>query len=1265
MSFTRTFIIAFVGLLCTFSGGGLFAQNAWETLPVFHNGRVMPLHTFARKIVRDTCGTERPFIVRDNAVIDEFNRIIEAFQRQSAAEQTESSAVPRFFNPGTTFDGGFNRSYSPFNLSRGETEQFQTALLLQGHDRVQIERIVNRIRELIPLEGGGRYFSADELLFSWICEPEVWIYIPLFRVADTGYLVEMFGEEARNSQNRVSLHQLANSTRFRQRLADIQRRHAIGQFANTPDPFDVITEELAGLSKAFQDLTFHPQRQRPTRMLDLLYQTAGLTHETSSLLITLDAWGYLLELGEVPGRRSIERTTDPEDLLVLHPTTQRWHDIADKLLFLIQTYDRTDHAGNPILPRAAIVEQHFEILIDLIDTNLAEAAALMETLYPGTSYRLEGDNRVIRVDRLLPRLNSPESQRHQTAIRRIAISYYFSVKTLRKEVEAAYLALYDNGLSFRFLPVQSPLVLALGSSENTLGVQPWASAAMVLGSGEAFIKRFFDPQFTTSVSRLPVMSLIEASETAVPAPDETMDSDTSEMPTEEENGEEPNVFEETVVDVHADQTDFELMEQLLFQAQDIPNGILRLGRGDDSPMGAIRTTMRAMLMSYSAPIGGGYGNSDFVFRAQDFQQAVYRAVIRIESQRQSFVDESNKQMVEHLVKTAYPDANSTKLRAEFRYDRLRPFFWMWVFALAALLLSGAAYVTAIVRRGAIDKTVALQSVTQEGELEESELSDYTNTLEEWFFFGSVAMLTLSMLIALLGGWMRASISGWAPVTNMYETVVMTALAAAIIGVWYGLYPLLQPALRHAWLQTKFPRPSTLMEWLAALKTQKAIESANVTEGEAAMREAAKEFGVLGGTTLGGQSIAAHLSPAEMEAQRRVQAAQRKMTGRCLLAVPRLILTCITFYAIVMLANGDYVAQHSFTAAAINMFATEDIIDWLTVVACVLLMIWFVPHALLALVMMPVVLCRPAWIAADEGIRSFEARAIVDTAAKPTEKPHSVARPRSEMSGIFQGEGQQRVLRETADNSGAAWYKLARNAVLDRKLFIVITASVVFIVGLVASLNRAEFNPDIRPIAAVLRSNFWLAVHVMAIIVSYAAAFIAWGMAAVSLGYLIFGRYQRTEPEFEGQRPLIVLPATCQLCLPVIERLLNIALLLLIIGTVLGARWADYSWGRFWSWDPKEVWALITILFLVIVLHGKIARHYGAIGIFAGALFASIAVIITWYGINYVFIGGRHTYGGGTASSATLFMWIFIAANLFWGALALLRYNAEAYGSDAA
>jgi hypothetical protein len=65
----------------------------------------------------------------------------------------------------------------------------------------------------------------------------------------------------------------------------------------------------------------------------------------------------------------------------------------------------------------------------------------------------------------------------------------------------------------------------------------------------------------------------------------------------------------------------------------------------------------------------------------------------------------------------------------------------------------------------------------------------------------------------------------------------------------------------------------------------------------------------------------------------------------------------------------------------------------------------------------------------------------------------------------------------------------------------------------------------------------------------------------------------------------------------------------------------------------------------------------------GALFASIAVIMTWYGINFVFKGSLHSYGGGAVSNATFFLGIFVILNILWGFLAIFRYSAEMYGHE--
>jgi ABC-type transport system involved in cytochrome c biogenesis permease subunit len=106
------------------------------------------------------------------------------------------------------------------------------------------------------------------------------------------------------------------------------------------------------------------------------------------------------------------------------------------------------------------------------------------------------------------------------------------------------------------------------------------------------------------------------------------------------------------------------------------------------------------------------------------------------------------------------------------------------------------------------------------------------------------------------------------------------------------------------------------------------------------------------------------------------------------------------------------------------------------------------------------------------------------------------------------------------------------------------------------------------------------------------------------------------------------------------RALMFGTVLLAAGTILGGIWADYSWGRFWGWDPKEVWALIALLAYMAVLHG---RYAGWVGRFAFPLWTVICfstVVMAWYGVNFVLGAGLHSYGfstGGQAAVATFLL----------------------------
>jgi ABC-type transport system involved in cytochrome c biogenesis permease subunit len=94
----------------------------------------------------------------------------------------------------------------------------------------------------------------------------------------------------------------------------------------------------------------------------------------------------------------------------------------------------------------------------------------------------------------------------------------------------------------------------------------------------------------------------------------------------------------------------------------------------------------------------------------------------------------------------------------------------------------------------------------------------------------------------------------------------------------------------------------------------------------------------------------------------------------------------------------------------------------------------------------------------------------------------------------------------------------------------------------------------------------------------------------------------------------------------IYRAMQVGVLLVAAGTILGGVWADYSWGRFWGWDPKEVWALITLLVYLIPLHGRFAGWINTFSLVFASVICSLSVIMAWYGVNFVLPVGLHSYG---------------------------------------
>ncbi|HEY5791799.1 MAG TPA: cytochrome c biogenesis protein CcsA, partial [Chthoniobacterales bacterium] len=192
--------------------------------------------------------------------------------------------------------------------------------------------------------------------------------------------------------------------------------------------------------------------------------------------------------------------------------------------------------------------------------------------------------------------------------------------------------------------------------------------------------------------------------------------------------------------------------------------------------------------------------------------------------------------------------------------------------------------------------------------------------------------------------------------------------------------------------------------------------------------------------------------------------------------------------------------------------------------------------------------------------------------------------------------------------GAMAFALIFEAIYRSRFFILGAVPVTVFALILADSQPAALNPAISPLVAVLQSNFWLTTHVLTITLGYAAFALALGVAHLALGQVIFGR--KLSPELADY----------------VYRAMQVGVLLLATGTVLGAVWANYSWGRFWDWDPKETWALVALLVYLFILHGRLAGRWAGFGLAVGAVLAFQSVIMAWYGVNFVLGVGLHSYG---------------------------------------
>ena len=195
----------------------------------------------------------------------------------------------------------------------------------------------------------------------------------------------------------------------------------------------------------------------------------------------------------------------------------------------------------------------------------------------------------------------------------------------------------------------------------------------------------------------------------------------------------------------------------------------------------------------------------------------------------------------------------------------------------------------------------------------------------------------------------------------------------------------------------------------------------------------------------------------------------------------------------------------------------------------------------------------------------------------------------------------------------------------RNTIIPITGQSAALILLAIAPSALQGNDSLELLVAVLNTNFWLGTHVIVITMGYAACILC---ACLSHAYMIL-RAQNTSSN-AAQKSYANL-------FEIIHKTSLVALLLTAVGTVLGGIWADQSWGRFWGWDPKENGALLIVLWLIWLQHGRLSGHIRPLAYIAGMAALNIITALAWFGVNLLGVG-LHSYGftSGIASGLAFF-----------------------------
>ena len=226
----------------------------------------------------------------------------------------------------------------------------------------------------------------------------------------------------------------------------------------------------------------------------------------------------------------------------------------------------------------------------------------------------------------------------------------------------------------------------------------------------------------------------------------------------------------------------------------------------------------------------------------------------------------------------------------------------------------------------------------------------------------------------------------------------------------------------------------------------------------------------------------------------------------------------------------------------------------------------------------------------------------------------------------------------------AWATMFFGLAFDRKSKLTVASSSFVTAMILMAAYMNWIDPDIANLVPVLNS-YWLMIHVAVIVASYGPFALGMILGFVSLVLIFFTNDKNKE----------VMALNIKEITYINELALTVGLVMLTIGNFLGGQWANESWGRYWGWDPKETWALISIMIYAFVIHSRFVPAFRGKWIFnLMSMYAFISILFTYYGVNFHLVG-LHSYASGEASSLS-WIWQSFAGITLVGALSYSKHR---------